>query len=138
MRVFIFAVFVLRETLQIIKIDGKVVAAIIDSTEIEFKNITHTIDLMAVAQDATFGLIAGTASTSAGFNNVSVSGKLVFGDSCSALAGSDNFTVKTVIGNGDVTGINVDEITVQKQNDENTSFELIVDEDGVVSIISGS
>ena len=105
---------------------------------VNFENITHTIDLMAVAQDATFGLIAGTASTGADFENVSVSGKLVFGDNCSALAGSKNFTVKTIIGNGDVTGITVDDIIVQKQNDEDTSFELIVDEDGVVSIISGS
>ena len=105
---------------------------------VKFENITHTIDLMAVAQDATFGLIAGTASTSAGFNNVSVSGKLVFGDSCSALAGSDNFTVKTVIGNGETNGITVGEIIVQKQNEENTSFELVIDEDGIVSIVSGS
>ncbi len=105
---------------------------------VKLENITHTIDLMAVAQDATFGLIAGTSNNGASFENVSVSGKLVFGDNCSALAGSNNFSVKTVIGNGDVTGINVDEIIVQKQNDENTSFELIVDDDGVVSIISGS
>ncbi len=105
---------------------------------LKFENITHTIDLMAVAQDATFGLIAGTASTGASFENVSVSGKLIFGDNCASLVGNNNFTVKTLIGNGETNGIDVGEIIVQKQNDENNSFKLVVDEDGAISIVSGS
>ena len=105
---------------------------------VKFTNITHTIDLMTVAQDATFGLLAGAANDGASFENVTVSGKLVFSDNCASLAGSDSFTVKTLIGNGETTGITAGEILVEKQNNDNSSFDLIVDEDGVVSIVSGS
>ena len=105
---------------------------------LKLERITHTIDLMAVAQDATFGLLAGTANDGAAFKNVTVSGKLVFGDNCAALAGSDSFTVKTLVGVGDVSGITEGEILVEKKNEENTSFNLTVDEDGMVSIVSGN
>ena len=105
---------------------------------VKFENITHTIDLMAVAQDATFGLLAGSASNGATFKDVTLSGKLVFGDNCSSLAASDNFTIKTLIGNGDTTGITEDGITVQKQNADNTSFDVKVNEDGTVTVVSGS
>ena len=91
---------------------------------------------MAVAQDATFGLIAGTAAEGATFKNVTVSGKLVFGDNCAALAGSDSFIIKTLVGNGNTNGITEGEILVEKKNEENTSFNLTVDEDGTVSIVS--
>ena len=110
--------------------------AYIDS--VEFENITHTIDLMTVAQDATFGLLAGTAADGARFRKVTVSGKLVFGDNCAALVGSDIFTIKTVIGNGSTTGITADSIEVVKQNEENTAFKLETDDNGVVTIVSGS
>ena len=105
---------------------------------IKFKNVTHTIDLMTVAQDATFGLLAGTASDGATFRKVEISGKLVFGDNCASLAGSDSFTVKTVIGSGSTSGITAGEIVVAKQNEENSSFNLVTDADGVVSIVSGN
>jgi hypothetical protein len=105
---------------------------------LRLENITHTIDLMAVAQDATFGLLAGTAAEGAEFKGVTVSGKLVFGDNCASLAGSDSFTVKTLVGSGNVSGITEGEILVEKKNEENTSFNLTVDEDGTVSIVSGN
>jgi hypothetical protein len=105
---------------------------------LRLENITHTIDLMAVAQDATFGLLAGTAAEGAEFKGVTVSGKLIFGDNCASLAGSDSFTVKTLVGSGNVSGITEGEILVEKKNEENTSFNLTVDEDGTVSIVSGN
>ena len=106
--------------------------------KVNFIDITHTIDTMTVSQGATFGLLAGTAAEGATFKNVTVSGKLIFGDSCSALAGNDSFTVKTLIGNGDTDGITVGEILVEKQNEENEKFSLKVDDDGTVTILSGS
>ncbi len=106
--------------------------------KLEFVDLTHTIDLMAVAQDATFGLLAGTAADGATFKNVTVSGKLIFGDNCSALAGNDSFTVKTLIGNGNTDGITAGEILVEKQNENNGDFTLQVDKDGTVTILSGS
>ena len=105
---------------------------------VKFEDITHTIDLGAVAQDATFGLLAGTAADGATFSKVTVSGKLVFGDNCAVLAGSDSFTVKTVIGSGGTKGITKGEILVVKQNEANTSFNLNVDEEDTVTIVSGS
>ena len=90
------------------------------------------------------GIIAGgdkalrTAAEGAEFKGVTVSGKLVFGDNCASLAGSDSFTVKTLVGSGNVSGITEGEILVEKKNEENTSFNLTVDEDGTVSIVSGN
>ncbi|MBP3401657.1 MAG: leucine-rich repeat protein [Clostridia bacterium] len=105
---------------------------------VKFEDITHTIDLGAVAQDATFGLLAGTVSEDARFKNVTISGKLVFGDNCAALVGSDSFTIKTIFGNGEANGIKAGEILVEKQNKDNNAFDVSVDEDGVVSIASGN
>jgi hypothetical protein len=104
---------------------------------LRLENITHTIDLMAVAQDATFGLLAGTAAEGASFKNVSISGKLVFGDNCAALAGLDSFTVKKVIAIGDTKGISVGSITVEKADESNGAFDLNVDSDGTVTIVPG-
>ena len=104
---------------------------------VRFENITHTIDLGAVAQDATFGLLAGTVADGATFKNVRISGKLVFGDSCATLAGDDSYTVKTVFGSGDATGITKGEITAVKKNGDNTEFDVILDGDEV-SIVSGN
>ena len=105
---------------------------------VKFENITHTIDIAAVAQGTTFGLLAGNVENGAKFKNVTLSGKLVFGDNCSALAGIDNFTINTLVGGGSVSGITVNEILVEKKNSENSSFSLTVDDDGTVSIVSGS
>ncbi len=105
---------------------------------VKFETITHVIDLMAVAQDTNFGLLAGASADGATFKNVSVSGKLVFGDNCAALAGSDSFTIKKVIGVGDVSGISVGEILVEKKNADNKAFDLTVDGDGTVTIVPGA
>lgn len=104
---------------------------------VRFENITHTIDLGAVAQDATFGLLAGSVESGAVFKNVRVSGKLVFGDSCSTLAGIDSYTVKTVFGSGSTTGITKGEITAIKKNGDNTDFDVILNGEDV-TIVSGN
>ena len=104
---------------------------------VKFENITHTIDLGAVAQGATFGLLAGTAKDGATFKNVKISGKLVFGDNCATLAGDDSYTVKTVFGEGKTTGITTGEITAVKKNEENTDFSVTLDGEDV-SIVSGN
>ena len=105
---------------------------------VKFENITHVIDLMAVAQDATFGLLAGNASSGATFKNVSISGKLVFGDNCAVLAGSDSLTIKKVIGNGSVNGITSGTILVEKKNADNKAFDLSEDSEGTVTIVPGT
>ena len=103
---------------------------------VNFVDITHVIDLQATAQDATFGLLAGNAQDGAKFKNVTVSGKLVFGDSCASLVDGSGYTIKTIIADGDTSGITAGEILAQKQNAENNAFELKTDEDGTVYIVS--
>ncbi len=105
---------------------------------VNFANVTHTIDLSDVVQDANFGLLSGSAKDGAGFKNVTVSGSLVFGDNCSGLIGRSDFTVKTVIASGDTTGITAGKITVVKKNEGNTGFNLKTEADGNISIVSGS
>jgi hypothetical protein len=104
---------------------------------VTFSDITHTIDLMVAAQDATFGLLTGAISDGAQFKNVTVSGKLVFGDNCASLADSNTITVNTVSGSGSASGITAGEILVEKQNEENDAFDLVVEDDGTVLIVSG-
>ena len=102
------------------------------------QNLIHRIDVSATMQDAVFGLLCGTVAESAGFNNVYVSGSIVFGDNCQGLAENpDNYTINTIVGDGDTTGVNVIAIEVVKENEDNTSFDLII-EDGSVKIVSGS
>lgn len=105
---------------------------------VTFKNVTHTIDLAAVAQEASFGLFAGSVADGASFKKVSVSGSLVFGDNCASLVGRTDFTVNKVIGNGSAAGVTAGEITVVKKNEDNTDFNLKTEADGSVSIVSGS
>ena len=62
---------------------------------ITFENLTHTVNLMSVAPDSTFGLLAGTADDGASFKNVNVSGKILIGDSCASLAGNADYTISS-------------------------------------------
>ena len=109
---------------------------------VTFKNITETVDLAAAElannQITTVGLLAGSADIGASFTNVKISGSIVFGDKCADLVGNDSFTAKTVIGSGSTVGITEGEITVTKENKDNASFKLKTEEDGSISIVSGS
>ena len=99
-------------------------------------NVTHTINLMSVAPGASFGLLAGEVDADARFNNVSISGKILIGDNCESLAGNNDYTIGMVSGSGEVTGIS-SEISVEKANPANDSFDIEID-DGVISIVKGS
>ena len=104
---------------------------------LEFENVTHLINLMSVAPGASFGLLTGSATTGAELKNVSVSGKILIGDSCEGLAGSNDYVISTLCGSGELDGTSFD-ITVEKANPGNDSFDIEIDDDGTVSIISGS
>jgi len=121
-------------------VNGGVFSILDGSAYIEnvtFENVTHVIDLMEVAPGANFGLLAGTANDGATFNNVTLSGQLVFGENCSYLVDKTDFTINTVIGKGTIDGITVENIEVEKKNALNTDFELKTDDNGSVSIVSG-
>ena len=104
---------------------------------LKFKNLTHTIDLMSVAPGASFGLLAGSAAEGTELKNVSVSGKLLIGDSCAGLVGNSDYVISKLCGIGELKGVSFD-VTVEKVNPGNASFDIKIEEDGTVSIIQGS
>ncbi len=122
------------------RINNGLFSSIGDTAYIEnltFENLTHTVNLMSVAPDSTFGLIAGSCDGEASFKNVTVSGKILIGDSCASLAGSADYTIDLLFVGGDKSGIESN-VTVEKANIGNTSFSLEQNEDGTVSIVPGS
>ncbi len=105
---------------------------------IKFENVTHTINVMDVANGAGFGLLAGFVSEGASFDNVSISGKLLIGDNCADLAASDAiYTIGVLTASGDTTGVECD-VDVEKVNPESDLFDLEISSNGVVTIIPGS
>ena len=108
---------------------------------ITFENITHTIDLMDVANGAGFGLLTGSVSEGSHFNNVKISGKLLFTDNCFGLVSkSDAFSIGLIASSGNIEGISFGEgeVTAEKVNAENESFDIEINEDGSVSLTAGS
>ena len=105
---------------------------------LKFENITHTIDVASAQPGAKFGLLAATVSDGASFDSVTVSGKLIFGDNCATLVGTDVSIGKLVAG-GSTNGIlGLNNILVEKENEANSSFDLAVDDDGKITIVSGA
>ena len=103
---------------------------------IAFENITHTIDVATVKPGTFFGLFAASVADGASFSKVTVSGKLLIGDTCASLVDSDVSISKLVV-SGDTSGITAN-ITVEKKNEADSSFDLVVDDDGDVTIVTGS
>ena len=100
---------------------------------VEFKNITHTINIMSTAQGANFGLFAGSVKNGAEFKNVTIDGKIIIGDDCEGLATSTGHSIGKVTGIGSVSGV-MAEITVEKANPANESFNIEIDGD-VITIV---
>ena len=104
--------------------------------DITFENITHTINTGLVTTDATFGLLAGTVSTSATFENVVVSGKILIGDKCENLKGQ-SYTIGLVAGSGTPVGAVAGDITCQKENPSNSklTFSIEIGKDSFVNLV---
>ncbi len=100
---------------------------------LKFENITHTIDLMSVAPGASFGLLSGVIAEGAEFSNVSVIGKILIGDNCESLAGNSDYTIGKLAASGDASDISY-EITVEKKNPGNDSFNIVI-EGNLISIV---
>ena len=96
---------------------------------------------MDVANGSSFGLLAGTISEGSSFNNVKISGKLLFTDNCSALVSkSDAFSIGLISASGSFDGISYEEgkVTAGKTNEENQSFNVEINDDGSISLTTGS
>ena len=116
------------------RVNNGLFSAITEKAEISnisFTGITHTINLALVSPDSKYALFAGTVYPGAVFENVTVSGKILFGDKCADIAGGTNYTVSLLTGDGAVAGISAGTITAEKVNPENSSFEIVIDGDGV-------
>ena len=140
-----------NHTISNVKIDsnsrgrtGNGLFGAIDGAHIEnltLENIIHTVDLMDVANGSSFGLLAGTISEGSSFNNVKISGKLLFTDNCSALVSkSDAFSIGLISASGSFDGISYEEgkVTAGKTNEENQSFNVEINDDGSISLTTGS
>ena len=103
---------------------------------LKFENVTHTINLVSVAPGATFGLLTGSIAEGAKFNNVSIKGKILIGDSCEGLIDSTDYTIGKIAAIGNVTGISSD-ISVEKANPGNDTFDIEIN-DELVSIVKVS
>ena len=101
--------------------------------DLTFENVTHSINLMSVAPGATFGLLAGSASDKASFKNVEIVGKLLIGDNCASLAGSADYTMNLLFVGGKTDGITAS-ITAEKANPATKTFNIVLDDEGNVSI----
>ncbi len=121
------------------RIDNGLFSSLDENASIEnvtFENVIHTINIMSVAPDSTFGLLAGSVANGAKFSNVIISGKIIIGDNCEGLAGTSNFSIGKIFGSGDTTGIS-SEISVEKANPGNDSFNIEID-GNEISIVRGS
>ena len=88
---------------------------------------------MSTAQGANFGLFAGSVKNGAEFKNVTIDGKIIIGDDCEGLATSTGHSIRKVTGIGSVSGV-MAEITVEKANPANESFNIEIDGD-VITIV---
>ena len=93
---------------------------------LKFKNITHKINLMSVAPGANYGLLAGSIADGVQFKNVSLGGKILIGDDCEGIAGSNDYTIGLIAGNGKIPEIDYD-ISVEKANTDNNKFGIEID-----------
>ena len=106
--------------------------------KVKFENITHTIDVASVKPGTSFGLLAANVSDGASFSGVTVSGKLVFGDNCATLVGTD-VTIGKLVASGNTSGISgINNILVEKKNEASSAFDLSVDDDGEITIVAGT
>ena len=100
---------------------------------VTFENIIHTINIMDVGQGSGFGLLTGNAENGAKFTNVELNGKIIIGDDCEAIAGSDKYSIGMVTGIGSISGIYYD-IAVEKATPENTAFEIKIDKETILIV----
>ncbi len=106
---------------------------------LEFKNIKLTVDLMSAKNDSSnIGLFAGSVKEGASFDNVKISGSMIFTDNCSSLVGKDGIVIKKVVASGEYDGITVGTITASKAEDsEDTSFNVTLEGESI-TLVSGS
>lgn len=100
------------------------------------EDVTHTVNTGLVSTDATFGLFAGTVSESATIENVTVSGKLLFGEKCSNLDGQ-SYSIGLVTGNGTPEGVTAGTIVCEKVEPSSSkyTFDIVIDEDNTVNLV---
>ena len=116
------------ESTERAKLNNGLFASLGESAAIEnikFTNITHTINLMDVAPGANFGLLAGVVKDGAKFADVTIDGKIIIGDDCESIAGNTGYTIGTIAGSGNVSGVEAD-ITVEKADPANESFDIVI------------
>lgn len=95
---------------------------------VEFENVTVTLEKGSRVAGARFGLLCGDASTEAALENVTVSGTLVIGKSCQFLG---DYSIGLMTGNGDIAGVSSENIECRA---EEGSGITVTEENGIVSV----
>ncbi len=102
--------------------------------DVTFKDITYEILAGSRAQGVSFGLLAGTVSEGAVFENVAVSGSLVL----NTLNLPTNYSIGLIFGQGDASGIDNANVTVTTgENAANATVEPDY-ESGEVTVTVGA
>ncbi len=114
------------------------IAANAEIRDITFENITHTVNVGRVTADTTFGLFAGKIAQDTVFENVSVSGEILFGKDCNNLNKESyhtNYTVGIFAASGTPLGIDTSDIEVKLTSEEGHNFTVSVDASDKVTLV---
>ena len=110
------------------------ISATAEIRDVTFKDVTYEILAGSRAQGVSFGLLAGTVSNGAVFENLSVSGQLVL----NTLNLPANYSLGLIFGQGDASGIDNANVTVTTgENAANATVEPDY-ENGEVSVTIGA
>ncbi len=105
--------------------------------DVSFENISHTVNVGRVKADNSFGLFAGKVASDAVFDNVSISGELLFGTDCNNLANYENISygIGVFASNGTPIGIDVSNINVDIVDKENSDFTISESTNGEITLV---
>ncbi len=105
--------------------------------DIVFENVTHTVNVGLVKADTTFGLFAGRIADGALLENVSVSGRLLFGEDCLNLGNysSSNYSIGIFAADGTPADIDTSAIEIGLADPSITGFTLSADDSGNITLV---
>lgn len=101
--------------------------------DVTFENVTYKIGIGSRMQGVSFGLLAGTVSDGAIFENVTVSGSLLIGANCYP----GDYTIGLVCGQGTAAGVDDSGITASAEEGSTATVETNTD-NGTVTVTFGA
>ncbi len=103
--------------------------------DLRFENVTHTIDVGSVKTGYSFGLFAGKISAGATIENVTITGKILFGTNCNYLSEFSDYDIGAFAGSGTPSGIDTSGVTADLTDSEGFEFTLSRDQDDKITLV---